>query len=60
MGQDVAAEDEGVGGAQGPGRTLTALTRNGAAVSFTTETIKGVTYAAFPATTGTYAATYTP
>jgi hypothetical protein len=38
----------------------TALTRNGSAVTFTTETIKGLTYAAFPATSGTYAATYTP
>ncbi|WP_375437790.1 DUF4082 domain-containing protein, partial [uncultured Hymenobacter sp.] len=39
------------------GRLLN-LTVNGAAVSYRTETIKGVPYAFFPASTGTYLATY--
>jgi hypothetical protein len=38
--------------------TLTSVTRNGAAVTFTTETIKGVPYAVFSATAGTYAVRY--
>lgn len=41
-----------------PGKTLTALTRDGSPISFTTRTIKGVVYAMFPATTGAYEATY--
>ena len=35
------------------------ITRNGSAVSFTTEVIKGTEYAFFPATAGTYVTTYT-
>ena len=38
---------------------LTALTRGGAAVPFTTQTIKGIEYAVFAAAAGTYQATYT-
>ena len=40
------------------GRTLQTLTRDGTAVATTQETIKGVAYAFFPATTGNYVATY--
>ena len=40
--------------------TLATLTRGGSNVSFTTQTIKGVTYAFFPATAGSYVATYAP
>ena len=40
------------------GRTLTALTRAGAAVPFTRTTVKGVEYAMFTAAPGTYAALY--
>jgi hypothetical protein len=40
------------------GGTLTTLTRDGVAVSVTTQTIKGVSYALFPALAGNYAATY--
>jgi len=40
--------------------TLSTLTRGGSNVSFTTQTIKGVTYAFFPATAGSYVATYGP
>lgn len=39
---------------------LTALTRNGTAVAYTQETIKGVTYAMFPAASGNFSAAYTP
>ena len=39
-------------------RTLNSITRGGSAVSFTTQTIKGVEYALFTATGGSYAATY--
>jgi hypothetical protein len=43
----------------GPGgATLTALTRNGAALSFTRTTVKGVEYAMFAAGGGSYVATY--
>jgi Domain of unknown function (DUF4082)/Bacterial Ig-like domain/Purple acid Phosphatase, N-terminal domain len=43
----------------GPGgATLTAISRNGAAVSFTRTTIKGVEYAFFGAGGGSYTATY--
>ncbi|NJL57573.1 DUF4082 domain-containing protein, partial [bacterium] len=38
--------------------TLTALTRGGSSISYTTETIKGVEYAFFDGTAGDYAATY--
>ena len=38
--------------------TLTALTLNGSAVSFTTQTIKGVQYAFFAASAGSYLAQY--
>ena len=38
--------------------TLTALTLNGSAVSFTTQTIKGVHYAFFAANAGSYVAQY--
>ena len=37
---------------------LTGIERGGNAVAFTTETIKGVSYAIFEATAGSYAATY--
>ena len=37
---------------------LTAITRDGAQVAYTTEIIKGIDYAFFPATPGSYAATY--
>ena len=37
---------------------LSSLTVNGSAVAYTTETIKGISYAFFPASTGTYVATY--
>jgi hypothetical protein len=40
--------------------TLTGLTLNGAPVSFTTQTIKGVQYAIFTVAAGTYQAVYTP
>ncbi|MEV6492488.1 DUF4082 domain-containing protein [Actinoplanes sp. NPDC051633] len=40
------------------GRTLTTLTRAGAAVPFTKQTIKGVEYAFFTAAPGAYVATY--
>jgi methionine-rich copper-binding protein CopC len=38
--------------------TLTGLTRGGSAVSFTTQTIKGLQYATFQAAPGSYTATY--
>jgi hypothetical protein len=44
--------------ASGRGGPLTALTRDGAVVSYTVQTIKGVDYAFFPASAGNYAATY--
>ncbi len=37
---------------------LTSITRNGSSVTFTEEYIKGVYYAFFPATSGSYSATY--
>ncbi|TAH32216.1 DUF4082 domain-containing protein [Candidatus Saccharibacteria bacterium] len=40
--------------------TLTSVTKDGQAVTFTTETIKGVNYAFFPGTNGNYVATYSP
>src|SRR5262249_39400041 len=42
----------------GRGGALQALTRDGVAVSFTTQTIKGVSYAMFAAADGLYTATY--
>ena len=43
----------------GPGgATLSALTRGGTAVPFTTQRIKGLDYAVFAATSGSYTATY--
>jgi hypothetical protein len=38
---------------------ITSITRNGSSVSFTRQTIKGIQYAVFTATAGTYQATYT-
>jgi WD40 repeat protein len=40
------------------GAALKNVTRDGSAVSFTTANIKGIEYAFFPATSGTYVATY--
>ena len=41
------------------GKTLSSITLNGSvSVSFTTKTIKGVSYAFFDAAPGTYAAEY--
>jgi hypothetical protein len=40
------------------GGTLTGITRNGSAVAYTTQVIKGVEYALFAATAGSYSATY--
>jgi hypothetical protein len=40
--------------------TLASLTLNGSAVTFTTQTIKGIAYAVFPAASGSYVATYAP
>jgi hypothetical protein len=42
------------------GGTLSALTRDSNAVSWSSETIKGVAYATFPAAAGSYSATYAP
>lgn len=42
----------------GPSGTLSSITLGGSAVSFTTQTIKGVSYGVFSATTGFYQATY--
>jgi hypothetical protein len=42
----------------GNGGQLAGITVNGAPISFTTETIKGMAYAFFPANSGNYAATY--
>ena len=44
----------------GPGgRTLSTITRSGTGVAFTRTTVKGQEYAMFPATSGSYQATYT-
>jgi hypothetical protein len=40
--------------------SLASITSGGNPVSFTTETIKGISYAVFPASTGTYTAAYAP
>ncbi len=42
----------------GPNGGLTAVTSDGTAVAFTTQTLKGVEYAVFPAAAGSYVATY--
>ena len=42
------------------GKALTAMTRDGTALAYTRETIKGVEYAFFPATAGAYTASYAP
>ncbi len=42
------------------GKSLTGITRDGAAIASTRETIKGVDYAFFTATTGAYTASYAP
>ena len=42
------------------GGTLSGLTHGGDPVSWSSETIKGVAYATFPAAAGSYSATYTP
>jgi chitodextrinase len=41
-------------------QTLSTITRGGSSVPFTTQTIKGVDYAVFSGTSGTYSATYGP
>jgi hypothetical protein len=43
---------------EGPGGTLTSLTRDGTPVSYTVQAIKGIQYALFDAATATYRATY--
>ena len=42
------------------GKALTGMARNGTPITFTRETIKGVEYAFFPATSGDYTASYAP
>jgi hypothetical protein len=44
--------------ASGPTGALQAISRNGQPVAFATQTIKGITYATFPADAGSYVATY--
>jgi hypothetical protein len=41
-------------------QTLSTITRGGSSAPFTTQTIKGVDYAVFSGTSGTYSATYGP
>ena len=43
---------------QSPAGTLSTVTRNGVATPFTTQIIKGISYAFFPAQTGNYVAVY--
>jgi hypothetical protein len=43
---------------QALGKSLVAITRGGTAVSFSTQTVKGIAYAFFPAASGNYQATY--
>ena len=45
---------------QSPAGVLNGVTRGGNAVSFATQTIKGIQYAVFTGTDGAYAATYGP
>jgi hypothetical protein len=40
--------------------TLASLTADGTPVAFTTQTVKGISYAVFPAGSGAYVATYAP
>ena len=42
------------------GAVLTSISRSSSNVAFTTQTIKGVSYAVFDSPSGTYTATYTP
>ena len=42
------------------GKTLSAISRSGTVVPHTVRTVKGVEYAVFAASAGTYAATYAP
>jgi hypothetical protein len=42
------------------GKAITGMTRNGSPITYTRETIKGVEYAFFPATSGDYTASYAP
>jgi flagellar hook assembly protein FlgD len=44
--------------ASGPTGALQAISRDGQPVAFATQTIKGITYATFPADGGSYVATY--
>jgi hypothetical protein len=44
--------------ASGPTGALQAISRNGQPLAFATQTIKGITYATFPADAGSYVATY--
>ncbi|HEY4593636.1 MAG TPA: hypothetical protein VIJ61_14570, partial [Thermoanaerobaculia bacterium] len=43
-----------------PAGSLASLTANGSPVTFSTQTLKGITYAVFPAASGSYVATYAP
>jgi hypothetical protein len=43
---------------QSPAGSLSSITRGGTPVFFTTQTVKGVQFAFFAATSGTYAAVY--
>ncbi|HEY4595057.1 MAG TPA: hypothetical protein VIJ02_01550, partial [Thermoanaerobaculia bacterium] len=43
-----------------PAGSLASLTANGSPVAFSTQTLKGITYAVFPAASGSYVATYAP
>jgi hypothetical protein len=43
-----------------PAGTLASLTFAGSPLAYTTETLKGIAYAVFPAATGAYQATYAP
>ena len=45
---------------QTPGGAITSINYNGAPISFSTETMKGVDYAVFPALAGAYQASATP
>ena len=60
-----AAPGSGATGLQGmlpvafPAGSLTGITLNGATVTYTTQTIKGIAYAFFPVSSGNYVASYT-
>jgi hypothetical protein len=49
---------QGMVPAGGPTGPLQAIARNGQPVAYATQTIKGITYATFPADAGSYVATY--